>query len=186
MRNKTKKLVWAELRCHFTAQERGKAKWQHFQKCRRLPLPHISGTEHLRLRRHLRETLLRLGRWESLECAIVELQRNRTGSETKPRAMGGAKRGCPRAAGYFPSGDLVIVPIDECPVLSPPSPARRCRAASGNGALSENCQGYPPGNRSPFAPLVGRKIALNVALRNPACGGGWHLLPEALPQIEVC
>jgi len=83
---------------------------------RRLPLQHIPATEQLRLKKDiLRETLSRLGgiTW------MRDLGTFRRTVWLSNRAQWAVRSGMPRALGYFLPESSVIVPIDECPVLSP-------------------------------------------------------------------
>src|SRR5438034_3909573 len=117
-KSRKKKLVWAELlEVMSPAKERGKAKCAHFQKCGGCHYQHIPATEQVRLKKEiLRETLSRLGGiwWEG---TIVEHSAAPYGYRN--RAQWAVRSGMPRALGYFLPESTVIVPIDECPVLSP-------------------------------------------------------------------
>src|SRR6266478_5148526 len=97
------------------AEERGKAKCAHFQKCGGCHYQHIPAAEQLRLRKEiLRETLSRLG-GVSWDGAIVEHSAEPYGYRN--RTQWAVRSGMPRALGYFLPESSVIVPIDECPVL---------------------------------------------------------------------
>src|SRR5260370_34023697 len=73
--------------------------------------------EQLRLKKEiLRETLSRLG-GVSWDGVIVEHSAEPYGYRN--RAQWAVRSGMPRALGYFLPESSVIVPIDECPVLSP-------------------------------------------------------------------
>src|SRR2546430_3450354 len=117
-KSRKKKLVWAELlEVTSPAKERGKAKCAHFQKCGGCHYQHIPSEEQLRLKKEiLRETLSRLGgiTWDS---TIVEHSAVSYGYRN--RAQWAVRSGMPRALGYFLPESSIIVPIDECPVLSP-------------------------------------------------------------------
>src|SRR2546427_6627655 len=117
-KSKKKKLIWAELlEVTSPAKERKKAKCPHFQKCGGCHYQHIPATEQLRLKKNiLRETLARLGgiAWDG---AIVEHSAEPYGYRN--RAQWAVRSGMPRALGYFLPESSVIVPIDDCPVLSP-------------------------------------------------------------------
>jgi len=117
-KSQKKTLVWAELLEVMTpAKERGKAKCPHFQKCGGCHYQHIPAEEQLRLKKEiLRETLSRLGgiTWDG---TIVEHSAEPYGYRN--RAQWAVRSGMPRALGYFLPESSVIVPIDECPVLSP-------------------------------------------------------------------
>jgi len=158
-KSKRKKLIWAELlEITSPAKERGKAKCAHFQKCGGCHYQHIPAAEQLRVKKEiLRETLSRLGgvAWEG---AIVEHSGEPYGYRN--RAQWAVRSGMPRALGYFLPESSVIVPIDECPVLSP-------RLALTFGQLQEMARGgtLPEGIQEieAFADSADEKIALNVA-----------------------
>src|SRR5437016_6956656 len=117
-KSRKKKLVWAELLEVMTpAKERGEAKCPHFQKCGGCHYQHIPAEEQVRLKKEiLLETLSRLSgiKWGG---TIVEHSAEPYGYRN--RAQWAVRSGMPRALGYFLPESSVIVPIDECPVLSP-------------------------------------------------------------------
>ena len=117
-KSRQKKLLWAELlEVTSPAKERGKPRCPHFQKCGGCHYQHISAAEQLRLKKEiLRETLTRLG-GISWDGAIVEHAAEPYGYRN--RAQWAVRAGMPRALGYFLPESSVILPIDECPVLSP-------------------------------------------------------------------
>ncbi len=158
-KSKKKKLVWAELlEVKAPAKERGKAKCAHFQKCGGCHYQHISAAEQLRLKEGiLRETLSRLGgiAWDG---KIIEHSAEPYGYRN--RAQWAVRSGMPRALGYYLPESSVIVPIDECSVLSP----RLTRAFSQLQDLTRS-GGLPEGVQEieAFADSADEKIALNVA-----------------------
>jgi 23S rRNA (uracil1939-C5)-methyltransferase len=117
-KKRQKKLLRAELLEVTTpAKERSKPQCPHFQKCGGCHYQHISAEEQLRLKKEiLRETLGRLG-GISWTGAIVEHSAAPYGYRN--RAQWAVRGGLPRALGYFLPESSVILPIDECPVLSP-------------------------------------------------------------------
>src|SRR5712692_1522903 len=158
-KSRKKNLLWAELlEVTSPAKERGTPKCPHFQKCGGCHYQHISPSEQLRLKKEiLRETLSRLGGilWEgpiAEHTAEPYAYRN--------RAQWGVRSGMPRALGYFLPESSVIVPIDECPVLSP-------RLAHTFAQLQEMARSgsLPTGIQEieAFADAADEKIALNVA-----------------------
>ena len=181
-RSKRKKLVWAKLLevTSASAQREG-ARCPHFQTCGGCHYQHISATEQLRLKKEiLRETLSRLGgiQWSG---AIQEHSAQPYGYRN--RAQWAVRNANPRAIGYFLPESSVIVPIDECPVLSP-------LLAKTFGQLQELARS----NRLPervleieaFADSADEKISLNVAFERfpkPAKELA-AVFREALPQIE--
>ena len=181
-KSKKKKLVWAELlEVTSPAKERGKAKCPHFQKCGGCHYQHIPATEQLRLKKDiLRETLSRLGgiAWDG---AIVEHSAEPYGYRN--RAQWAVRSGMPRALGYFLPESSVIVPIDECPVLSPrlAHTFAQLQEMARSGRLPEGIQEIEA-----FADSADEKIALNVAFEKfpkPAAELA-STFRDVLPQIE--
>jgi 23S rRNA (uracil1939-C5)-methyltransferase len=160
-KSKKKKLVWAELlEVTSPAKERVKAKCAHFQKCGGCHYQHISAAEQLRLKKEiLRETLSRLGgiTWDG---AIVEHSAEPYGYRN--RAQWAVRSGMPRALGYFLPESSVIIPIDECPVLSPrlAHTFAQLQEMARSGFLPEGIQEIEA-----FADSADEKIALNVAFQ---------------------
>jgi 23S rRNA (uracil1939-C5)-methyltransferase len=158
-KSKKKKLVWAELlEVTSAAKERGKARCAHFQKCGGCHYQHIPATEQLRLKKEiLRETLSRLG-GVSWTGEITEHSAEPYGYRN--RAQWAVRSGMPRALGYFLPESSVIVPIDECPVLSPrlAQTFGRLQDMARSGTLPEGIQEIEA-----FADSADEKIALNVA-----------------------
>jgi 23S rRNA (uracil1939-C5)-methyltransferase len=181
-KSKKKKLIWAELlEVTSPAKGREKAKCPHFQKCGGCHYQHIPATEQLRLKKDiLHETLSRLGgiTWDG---AILEHSAEPYGYRN--RAQWAVRSGMPRALGYFLPESSVIVPIDECPVLSPrlAQTFAQLQDMARSGTLPMGIQEIEA-----FADSADEKIALNVAFEKfpkPAA----HLASafrEALPQID--
>jgi 23S rRNA (uracil1939-C5)-methyltransferase len=181
-KSKRKKLVWAKLLevTSASAQREG-ARCPHFQTCGGCHYQHISPAEQLRLKKEiLLETLSRLGgiQWSG---AIQEHSAEPYGYRN--RAQWAVRDAKPRAIGYFLPESSVIVPIDECPVLSP-------LLAKTFGQLQELARS----NRLPeraleieaFANSADEKISLNIAFERfpkPAKELA-AAFREALPQLE--
>ncbi len=181
-KSKKKKLIWAELlEVTSPAKVRGKAKCPHFQKCGGCHYQHIPPAEQLRLKKEiLRETLSRLG-GVSWDGAIVEHSAEPYGYRN--RAQWAVRSGMPRALGYFLPESSVIVPIDECPVLSPQlaHTFAQLQDMARSGKLPEGIQEIEA-----FADSADDKIALNVAFEKfpkPAAELA-SCFQSALPQIE--
>ena len=181
-KSKRKKLIWAELlEVISPAKERSKAKCAHFQKCGGCHYQHISVDEQLRLKKDIvRETLSRLGgiTWDG---AIAEHSAEPYGYRN--RAQWAVRSGMPRALGYFLPESSVIVPIDECPVLSPglAHTFAQLQEMARAGRLPEGIQEIEA-----FADSADEKIALNVAFEKflkPAAELA-SIFQSALPQIE--
>jgi 23S rRNA (uracil1939-C5)-methyltransferase len=181
-KSKRKKLVWAKLlEVTSPSAQREGARCPHFQTCGGCHYQHIPAVEQLRLKKEiLRETLSRLGgiQWSG---PIQEHSAEPYGYRN--RAQWAVRNANPRAIGYFLPESSVIVPIDECPVLSP-------LLAKTFGQLQELARS----NRLPekaleieaFADSADEKIALNIAFERfpkpPAELAA--LFREALPQLE--
>jgi len=158
-KSKRKKLVWAELlEVTSAAKERGKAKCAHFQKCGGCHYQHIPAAEQLRLKKEiLRETLSRIG-GVSWTAEIAEHSAEPYGYRN--RAQWAVRSGMPRALGYFLPESSVIVPIDECPVLSPrlAHTFARLQDMTRSGTLPAGIQ-----ELEVFVDSADERIALNVA-----------------------
>ena len=158
-KSKRKKLVWAELlEVTSAAKERGKAKCAHFQKCGGCHYQHIPAAEQLRLKKEiLRETLSRIG-GVSWTGEIAEHSAEPYGYRN--RAQWAVRSGMPRALGYFLPESSVIVPIDECPVLSPrlAHTFARLQDMTRSGTLPAGIQ-----ELEVFVDSADERIALNVA-----------------------
>jgi 23S rRNA (uracil1939-C5)-methyltransferase len=181
-KKKQKKLLWAELReVTSPAKERAKPRCAHFQKCGGCHYQHISAAEQLRLKKEiLRETLSRLG-GISWSGEIVEHAAEPYGYRN--RAQWAVRDGMPRALGYFLAESSVILPIDECSVLSPLllRTFLNLQDMTRSGALPAGVQEIEA-----FADSRDEKIALNIAFERfpkpPA-----ELISAfrtALPQLE--
>jgi 23S rRNA (uracil1939-C5)-methyltransferase len=181
-KTKQKKLVWAELlEVTSPSKERGKPRCPHFQKCGGCHYQHISAAEQLRLKKEiLRETLSRLG-GISWDGTITEHAAEPYGYRN--RAQWAVRDGMPRAMGYFLPESSVILPVDECPVLSPllARTFLKLQDMTRSGTLPAGVHEIEA-----FGDSADEKIALNVAFdRFPkpaeelAAG-----LRGALPQIE--
>jgi 23S rRNA (uracil1939-C5)-methyltransferase len=181
-RSKKKKVVWAKLlEVISPSKERVAAPCPHFQICGGCHYQHIAAEEQVRLKKEiLRETLSRLG-GISWDGPIQEHTAEPYGYRN--RAQWAVRSGMPRALGYFLPESSFIVPIDECPVLSP-------RLAQTFGRLQEMARSgaLPTGilEIEAFADSEDEKIALNVAFERfpkPAAELA-ATLRGAMPQIE--
>jgi 23S rRNA (uracil1939-C5)-methyltransferase len=181
-KKRQKRLLWADLlEVIFPAKERGKPKCPHFQKCGGCHYQHISAAEQLRLKKEiLQETLSRLG-GISWDGPIREHAAEPYGYRN--RAQWAVRQGMPRALGYFLPESSVILPIDECPVLSPllAETFLKLQDMSRAGTLPARVKEIEA-----FADSRDQKIALNVAFERfpkPAAEliAAFH---NALPQLE--
>src|SRR3984885_14136100 len=181
-KTKKKKLIWTKLvEVTSPSAERIAPSCPHFQVCGGCHYQHIPAVEQVRLKTEiLRETLSRLGgvQWKG---AIKAHSGEPYGYRN--RAQWAVKSGMPRALGYFLPESSFIVPIDECPVLSPllAETFGRLQEMARSGAL-------PLGilEIEAFADSADEKIALNVAFERfpkPAAELA-GALREAIPRID--
>jgi 23S rRNA (uracil1939-C5)-methyltransferase len=158
-KSKKKNLIWAELlEVTSAAKEREKPRCAHFQRCGGCHYQHIPATEQVRWKKEiLKETLSRLGgiKWDG---SVQEHTAEPYGYRN--RAQWAVRSGMPRAIGYFLPGSSVIVPIDECPVLSPllAQTFAKLQDMARSGLLPHGIQEIEA-----FADSSDEKIALNVA-----------------------
>jgi 23S rRNA (uracil1939-C5)-methyltransferase len=181
-KSKKKKLIWAELlEVTAASKAREKARCPHFQICGGCHYQHIPAAEQLRLKKEiLRETLSRLG-GISWDGPIQEHSAEPYGYRN--RAQWAVRNAHPRAIGYFLPESSVIVPIDECPVLSPTlaKTFEQLQNMARSGTLPERVLEIEA-----FADSTDTKIALNVAFERfpqPAKELA-AALQAALPQLE--
>ena len=181
-KTKKKKLVWAQLlEVTSGATHRIKPPCPHFQICGGCHYQHIPAAEQLRLKKEiLRETLSRLG-GISWDGPIQEHSAEPYGYRN--RAQWAVRDSRPRAIGYFLPESSVIVPIDECPVLSPTlaKTFSQLQEMARAGTLPERILEIEA-----FADSTDTKIALNVAFsRFPAAAKDLAAtLQQSLPQLE--
>jgi 23S rRNA (uracil1939-C5)-methyltransferase len=182
VRSKKKNLIWAKpLEVTSASGERVKPRCPHFQTCGGCHYQHIAASQQLQLKVEiLRETLSRLGgiSWDGpIHEHFAEPYAYRN------RAQWAVRDGKPRAIGYFLPESSVIVPIDECPVLSPmlEKTFEQLQNMTRSGALPEGIQEIEA-----FADSADAKVALNLAFERfmkPA-GELVTALRDALPQTE--
>jgi 23S rRNA (uracil1939-C5)-methyltransferase len=181
-KSKRKKTVWAQLlEVTSPSAQREGARCPHFQTCGGCHYQHIPAAEQLRLKKEiLRETLSRLGgiQWTG---PIQEHSAEPYGYRN--RAQWAMREAKPRAIGYFLPESSVIVPIDECPVLSP-------LLAKTFGRLQELARSNQLPEKAleieAFVDSADAKLALNVAFERfpkpPAELAA--AFREALPELE--
>jgi 23S rRNA (uracil1939-C5)-methyltransferase len=179
---KKKKVIWAEL-LEITAasKERQTPRCPHFGKCGGCHYQHISLAEQVRLKKEIfRETLSRLG---GIQWTGDIIEHTAEPYAYRNRAQWAVRDAKPRAIGYFLPESSIILPIDQCPVLSP-------RLAETFGQLQEMTRSVqlPAGvvEIEAFADSADQQIALNVAFekfpRPPADLA--TIFRAAMPQIE--
>ncbi|HLK05408.1 MAG TPA: 23S rRNA (uracil(1939)-C(5))-methyltransferase RlmD [Candidatus Acidoferrum sp.] len=181
-KSQKKKLVWATpTEIVRPAEARIKPRCAHFTKCGGCQYQHVDAAQQPRLKKAiLQETLSRLGavqwREEIREHVAAPF-------EYRNRAQWAARSAMPRALGYYLPESSTILPIDECPVLSP--------------VLSETFQKLQNLTRSntlpaqieeieAFADSADEKLALNIAFHEFAVPSTTliQFFREALPRLE--
>jgi 23S rRNA (uracil1939-C5)-methyltransferase len=182
VKSQKKKLAWTQL-LEVTAAAAGRIapRCPHFQTCGGCHYQHIDAAEQLRLKQEiLRETLSRLG-GISWDGPIHEHSAEPYGYRN--RAQWAVRQAKPRAIGYFLPDSSVIVPIDECPVLSPllATTFQRLQDMTRSGALPEKILEIEA-----FVDSKDERIALNVAFERftksaPELAA---ILRSALPETE--
>ena len=182
VRTRKKKLIHANLvDVEKASPSRVAAECPHFRVCGGCHYQHIEIGEQVRLKKEIvRETLSRLGgvQWAG---EIKEHAAQPYGYRN--RAQWAYRDALPRAFGYFLPESAHILPIDQCPVLSP-------RLAETFLRLQELARGnsLPPGvlEVEAFADGADEKIALNVAFeRFPGPPKALATkFKEALPALE--
>jgi 23S rRNA (uracil1939-C5)-methyltransferase len=182
VRTRKKKLIHANLVDVAKASpSRIFAKCPHFRVCGGCHYQHIEIAEQVRLKKEiLRETLSRLG---GVHWAGEIREHTAQPYGYRNRAQWAYRDALPRAFGYFLPESAHILPIDQCPVLSP-------RLAETFSQLQELARGnsLPPGvlEVEAFADGADEKIALNVAFERfpgPAKALATKF-KEALPVLE--
>lgn len=159
VRTRKKRLIHANLvEVQKAAPARVAAKCPHFGACGGCHYQHVEIGEQVRLKKEiLRETLSRLG---GIEWTAAIQEHTAEPYAYRNRAQWAFRDAMPRAFGYFLPESAHILPIDECPVLSP------CLAATFQ-RLQELARGnsLPPGilEIEAFADGEDSKVALNVA-----------------------
>jgi 23S rRNA (uracil1939-C5)-methyltransferase len=159
VRTRKKKLVHANLvDVQKPAATRIAARCPHFGVCGGCHYQHIEVAEQVRLKKEiLRETLSRLG---GVQWAGEIREHTAQPYGYRNRAQWAFRDALPRAFGYFLPESAHILPIDQCPVLSP-------RLTETFQKLQEMARGNTlvPGilEIEAFADGADEKVALNIA-----------------------
>jgi len=159
VRTRKKKLIHANLvEVEKAAPSRVSPLCPHFGTCGGCDYQHIEIGEQVRLKKEiLRETLSRLGR---VQWAGTIQEHTAQPYGYRNRAQWAFRDATPRAFGYFLPESAHILPIDQCPVLSP-------RLAETFGQLQElaRANSLPPGilEIEAFTDSADEKVALNIA-----------------------
>jgi 23S rRNA (uracil1939-C5)-methyltransferase len=182
VRTRKKKLIHANLEeVKQAAKARIKPRCSHFGLCGGCHYQHIDFPEQVRLKKEiLRETLSRLG---GVTWAGEIQEHTAEPFGYRNRAQWAFRDAMPRAFGYFLPESARILPIDECPVLSP-------ALAKAFGQLQEmaRANSLPPGilEVEAFVDSGDTKLALNIAFERfpkPAKDLSAEF-KSALPELE--
>jgi 23S rRNA (uracil1939-C5)-methyltransferase len=182
VRTRKKKLIHANLEeVKQAAKARIKPKCSHFGLCGGCHYQHIDFPEQVLLKKEiLRETLSRLG---GVTWAGEIQEHTAEPFGYRNRAQWAFRDAMPRAFGYFLPESARILPIDECPVLSP-------ALAKAFGQLQEMARSnsLPPGilEVEAFVDSGDTKLALNIAFERfpkPAKDLSAEF-KSALPELE--
>src|SRR5215475_5004457 len=181
-KSRKKNLVWADpLEISKPAATRIAAKCSHFKACGGCQYQHIEAGEQTRQKTEiLKETLSRLGsiQWEKeIKSHTAQPYGYRN------RAQWAVRSANPRAIGYFLPESSKIVPIDECPVLSPllAKTFHQLQELTRSNSLPGQIQEVEA-----FADSSDEKLALNIAFhsfeQHPAAL--IKFFKDSLPQLE--
>jgi 23S rRNA (uracil1939-C5)-methyltransferase len=159
VRTRKKKLIHANLeQVEKPSPSRVAPACPHFRVCGGCHYQHIEISEQVRLKKEiLRETLSRLG---GVPWAQTITEHTAQPYGYRNRAQWAFRAAMPRAFGYFQAESAHILPIDQCPVLSP-------RLADTFGKLQELARAdtLPPAilEVEAFTDSADEKLALNIA-----------------------
>jgi 23S rRNA (uracil1939-C5)-methyltransferase len=159
VRTRKKQLIHASLvEVEKASPSRIQPPCPHFRVCGGCDYQHIEIAEQVRLKKEiLRETLSRLG---GVQWAGAVQEHTAQPYGYRNRAQWAFRDAMPRAFGYFLPESAHILPIDQCPVLSP-------RLAETFVRLQDlaRSNSLPPGilEVEAFADGADEKIALNIA-----------------------
>jgi 23S rRNA (uracil1939-C5)-methyltransferase len=182
VRTRKKKLIHTNLvKVEQAAAARIAAPCPHYQVCGGCHYQHIEVSEQVKQKKEiLRETLSRLG-GVSWSGAITEHSGQPYGYRN--RAQWAYREAMPRALGYFQTESARIVPIDQCPVLSP-----ALHAAFQKLQEMARANTLPTGllEIEAFADSTDSKIALNAAFERFAKPAKDLIsdFKSALPNLE--
>jgi 23S rRNA (uracil1939-C5)-methyltransferase len=182
LKSQKKRVAWANpTEIVKPAESRIAPRCPHFKTCGGCQYQHVDATEQVRLKKEiLRETLSRLGgvRWEA------EIREHTAAPYGyRNRAQWAVRSAMPRAIGYFLPESSKIIPVDQCPVLSPL--LTRTFHQLQDLARSNSLPGQVLEIEA-FADCNDEKIALNIAFHEFAqAPAALHaFFRNALPQLE--
>jgi 23S rRNA (uracil1939-C5)-methyltransferase len=182
LKSQKKKLVWASpVEIVKPAKTRISPRCSHFKTCGGCQYQHIDAAEQVHFKKDiLVETLSRLGgiRWNG------EVREHSAAPyEYRNRAQWAVRSAMPRAIGYFLPESSQIVPIDECPVLSPllARTFHQLQDITRSNSLSGQVHEIEA-----FADSNDEKLALNIAFHEFEQGPAALIkfFKDALPQLE--
>lgn len=182
LKSQKKRTAWANpVEIDKAAVDRVHPKCSHFGVCGGCQYQHIDSARQPDFKKEiLRETLSRLGgiRWDG------EIKAHTAAPfEYRNRAQWAVRSAMPRAMGYFLPESSQIVPVDECPVLSPllAKSFRQLQDLTRSNSLPGQIEEIEA-----FADSGDEKLALNVAFHEFAAPPAtlFRFFREALPQIE--
>jgi 23S rRNA (uracil1939-C5)-methyltransferase len=182
LKSQKKKLVWASpVEIVKPAKTRISPRCSHFKTCGGCQYQHIAAAEQVHFKKDiLVETLSRLGgiRWNG------EVREHTAAPyEYRNRAQWAVRSAMPRAIGYFLPESSQIVPIDECPVLSPllARAFHQLQDITRSNSLSGQVHEIEA-----FADSNDEKLALNIAFHEfeQAPAALIKFFKDALPQLE--
>ena len=182
LKSQKKKLAWANpTEIVKPAESRIAPRCPHFKTCGGCQYQHIDASKQVRLKGGiLKETLARLGgvRWEG------EIREHTAAPyEYRNRAQWAVRSAMPRAIGYFLPESSKIIPVDECPVLSPllTKTFHQLQDLARSNSLPGQVEEIEA-----FADSNDEKIALNIAFHEFAqVPAALHkFFRDALPQLE--
>jgi 23S rRNA (uracil1939-C5)-methyltransferase len=182
LKSQKKRTAWAQpIEIVKAAENRVTPRCSHFKVCGGCQYQHIDPSQQANYKVEiLRETISRLGgiRWEG------EIKPHAAAPfEYRNRAQWAVRSAMPRAMGYFLPESSQIVPIDECPVLSPllAKSFKQLQNLTRSNSLPGQIEEIEA-----FADSSDEKLALNVAFHefteSPAAL--FKFFRDALPQLE--
>jgi len=182
LKSQKKRTAWANpIEIIKATDNRVHPKCAHFGVCGGCQYQHIDSAQQAHFKNEiLRETLSRLGgiRWDGQIKAHTAAP-----FEYRNRAQWAVRSAMPRAMGYFLPESSQIVPVDECPVLSPllAKSFRQLQDLTRSNSLPGQIEEIEA-----FADCGDEKLALNVAFHEftepPAAL--FKFFHDALPQLE--
>jgi len=182
LKSQKKRTAWANpVEIVKPAEIRVTPKCSHFKFCGGCQYLHFDSARQAEFKKEiLRETLSRLGgiRWDG------EIKAHTAAPfEYRNRAQWAVRSAMPRAMGYFVPESSQIVPVDECPVLSPllAKSFRQLQDLTRSNSLPGQIEEIEA-----FTNSSDEKLALNVAFHEftESAATLFGFFRDALPQLE--